>query len=35
MDLKEIVYGDVVLVHSAHDADHWWDFLNKVLDLQI
>jgi hypothetical protein len=23
MDLKDIMYGDVDLVHLAHDADHW------------
>jgi hypothetical protein len=35
MDLKDIMYGDVDLVHLAHDADHWWDLVNEVLNPQI
>jgi hypothetical protein len=32
MDLKEIGWVGVDWIHLAQDRDHWWAFLNKVMN---
>jgi hypothetical protein len=35
MDLKEIGFGDVDLIHWAPDRDRWRALVNKVMNLRV
>jgi hypothetical protein len=35
MDLKEVGWEDVDLVHVAQDRDQWWALVNMILNLWV
>jgi hypothetical protein len=35
MDLREVGWGDMDWIHLAQDRDHWRDFVNTVMNLQV
>jgi hypothetical protein len=35
MDLREIGFGDVDLIHWAQDRDRWWALVNTVMNLWV
>jgi ribosome biogenesis protein Nip4 len=35
MDLREIGFGDVNLIHLAQDRDRWWALVNTVMNLRV
>jgi hypothetical protein len=35
MDLREICWGSVEWIKLAQDRDHWRDFVNVVMNLQV
>jgi hypothetical protein len=35
MDLGEIGFGDVVLIHLAQDGNRWWALVNMVMNLRV
>jgi hypothetical protein len=35
MDLREIGFGDVDLIHLAQDRDRWWALVNMKMNLRV
>jgi hypothetical protein len=35
MDLREIVFGDVVWIHLTQDKDRWRALVNTVMNLRV
>jgi hypothetical protein len=35
INLEETGFEDVVLIHLAQDRNHWWAFVNTVMNLHI
>jgi hypothetical protein len=35
LDVREIRRGSVGCMHLAQDRDHWWDLVNRVMNLQV
>jgi hypothetical protein len=35
LDLREIEWDGMYLIHLAQDQDHWWAVLNTVMNLRV